>query len=103
MTTTSENPMSDLYRRLTAAGLTRNYAKQRVLLDWWDDRIARNPAGLQQACGYVSKRTGIALSQLRDESASLRHEGAEGVCLNARDGVSPGALSWAIMSLRVCL
>lgn len=97
---TSENPMETLYERLATAGLTRNYAKQRVLPDWWDDRIARNPAGLQQAHGYVSKHLGIALSRLEDGRASLAPEQAGKVRLKARDGVSRGELSWA-MSLSV--
>jgi len=95
---TSDNPIKSLYERLAEAGLTRNYAKQRVLPDWWDDRIARNPAGLQQAYGYVSKHLGIPLSRLKDESASLRPEHTERVRLKARDGVSRGDLSWAMGS-----
>jgi Zn-dependent peptidase ImmA (M78 family) len=92
----SENPMNDLYERLEAAGLTRHYVKQRVLPDWWDDRIARNPVGMQQAYGYVSKHSGLALHRLRDETASLKpSEGTEGVRLKARDGVPRGELSWA--------
>lgn len=97
---TSENPMEGLYERLADAGMSRHFVKKNVLPDWWDDRIARNPVGLQQACGYVSKHLGLELGRLKDKRASLRPKEAGQVRLKVCKGVVRDDLSWA-MSLAV--
>jgi Zn-dependent peptidase ImmA (M78 family) len=94
MTMTSENPMNTLYERLSEAGLTRHYVKQRVLPDWWDDRAARNPVGYQEGLGYISKHTGIALEELKGDGPITFGEGRH-VRFKKRDGVSHEELTWA--------
>ena len=65
------NPMADVYRRLSAVGLTRPFVTGKVLPEWWDDEIAEKPAGLSEALAYISRFTGLDFDSLRSRSATL--------------------------------
>lgn len=69
---TTQSPMVQLRQRLQDAGINRRYLKQNILPDWWDDKIAANPAGLAQAHGYLFTRAGVDLKSLKDPSAPIR-------------------------------
>ena len=43
------NPIKPLLQRLSAVGYKEHYVRRTVLPDWWEDCIALNPAGYQQA------------------------------------------------------
>lgn len=63
---TIENPIKDLYKRIEKdTGFTRSYLHKVVLPEWWDDEIALNPAGFAQGCGYIARRLGLDLGELR--------------------------------------
>jgi hypothetical protein len=63
--------MKDLYRRLSEVGITRAYVRT-ALPDWWDDELARNPAGYAQGLLLLSRHLGLDLGSLQDENATVR-------------------------------
>ena len=62
-TTAPINPIHQLLKRLRAAGLPESFAR-RALPSWWDDEIALNPSGLQQAQLYFARAFHIDLPSL---------------------------------------
>src|SRR4051794_18536851 len=60
---TADTPMRELLRRLGAAGIPALFAK-RMLPSWWDDEVANDPAGLQQAQLYLSRAFNVELRSL---------------------------------------
>ena len=60
MTSTS---MNNLYNQLNQVGIKKAFAKK-IFPDWWDDSIASDEAGLQQAHLYVSRAFNIELASL---------------------------------------
>ncbi len=79
MTTSTTNPMADLYRRLSSVGLTKQKVRKFLLPEWWDDQIAVNPAGLAEGLAYIARHTGIELASLKDPSLAIRIR-SEGEC-----------------------
>lgn len=71
MPTTTKNPMPCLLSRLGKAGIPSSFAK-RMLPAWWDDTVADDPAGLQQAQLYFARAFNIELQSLADEKALPR-------------------------------
>ena len=67
------NPMAQLRRRLSKAGINPKYLKEKILPEWWDDQIARTPAGLAEVHGLLYSRAGIDLESLRDSDAPIRY------------------------------
>lgn len=66
------DPMTLLYRRLTAVGLTRAFVRKTALPGWWDDSVATNPAGYAQGLMLLSRHLGLDLQSLQDESQPVR-------------------------------
>lgn len=64
--------MSRLYRRLSRAGLTRQYIRSTVLPSWWDDEIALNAAGYAQGLLLLARHLGLDLSSLQDDTVPVR-------------------------------
>ena len=60
---TTETPMRELVRKLGTAGIPANFVK-RMLPSWWDDEVASDPAGLQQAQLYLSRAFNVDLRSL---------------------------------------
>lgn len=55
--------MRDLLSKLNSAGIRPAFAK-RALPSWWDDQIAADPAGLQQARLYFARAFNIDIKSL---------------------------------------
>ena len=66
------NPIKPLLRRISAAGYKENYVRRKVLPDWWEDCIALNPAGYQQAITLLSRNLGLDPRSLQEEGAPIR-------------------------------
>jgi len=67
----TEKPMRDLYQKLSAAGIPSGFAKK-TLPSWWEDEVAIEPAGLQQAQIYFARTFNIELRSLVDECQPIR-------------------------------
>ena len=63
--------MSGLLSRLGAAGIPTSFARK-VLPQWWDDEVAAEPAGLQQAQLYFARAFNIELQSLSERNATPR-------------------------------
>ncbi|NJM40747.1 MAG: ImmA/IrrE family metallo-endopeptidase, partial [Anaerolineae bacterium] len=45
-------------------GISRNFVREKILPEWWDDRAAINPAGYAEAIGYISRSLSLDLHSL---------------------------------------
>lgn len=87
--------IKQLYRRLTAVGLTRAYVVGTALPTWWDDEVAANPAGFAQGMLLISRHLGLDLASLQNPSESVRLR-SFGVCkFKKRPDVSEDQLALA--------
>ncbi len=68
---TRDTPMRGLLQKLGTAGISASFAK-RVLPSWWDDEVARDPAGLQQAQLYLARAFNVDLRSLADAEQAPR-------------------------------
>lgn len=75
---TYQKPMRDLYRRLKEVGFPRPYLRDFVLPDWWEDRLAEEPANRRWVEIVLGRALGIAPSRLADPEAPLTVEGLSG-------------------------
>lgn len=66
------NPIKPLLRRLSEVGYKENYIRRKVLPDWWEDCIALNPAGYEQAITLISRNLGLDPLSLQEEGAPIR-------------------------------
>lgn len=66
---TTDSPMRGLLSKLGAAGIPAFFAK-RMLPSWWEDEVANDPAGLQQAQIYFSRAFNVDLKSLAEEGSS---------------------------------
>jgi hypothetical protein len=64
----SKDPMSQLYGRLGSIGFTRKYLREVALPEWWDDKIAHNPAGYSEGLLLLSKSLGLDLASLQNDA-----------------------------------
>ncbi|ABE42912.1 ImmA/IrrE family metallo-endopeptidase [Polaromonas sp. JS666] len=65
---TANTPMRGLFKKLDSAGIPPAFAKK-MLPAWWEDEVASDPAGLQQAQLYLSRAFNIELQSLADEGS----------------------------------
>jgi len=79
MAVSATNPMADLYRRLKSVSLTKQMVRKYILPDWWDDRIAANPAGFAEGISHISRHLGLELASLRDPTREIAYRDT-GVC-----------------------
>jgi len=63
--------MSDLYDRLSAAGFDRQFVRDHVLPDWWDDELATNPATRAIAELTIARMLGFDVAALRNHAEPL--------------------------------
>jgi hypothetical protein len=63
--------MRELLQKLSTAGISASFAK-RMLPSWWDDEVANDPAGLQQAQLYLSRAFNIDLRSLAEVDQTPR-------------------------------
>ncbi len=68
---TTETPMRGLLLKLGLAGIPAYFAKK-VLPSWWEDDVASDPAGLQQAQLYLAKAFNIDFRSLAQEGEAPR-------------------------------
>lgn len=64
-------PMSKLYARLAEYGFNPKYVKEMILPEWWDDKIAENPAGYAEGVGLVARHLGLDIDVLEDHTQDL--------------------------------
>ena len=70
--TSAGNPMATIKKRLSKVGITRNYLRDYVLPEGWNDSKAKEPKGLLEAAALIMQRFGFALDSLLDDSQDLR-------------------------------
>jgi len=68
---TPNNPMRGLLKKLGEAGISASFAK-RMLPSWWDDEVANDPAGLQQAHLYLARAFNVDLRSLAEPGSAPR-------------------------------
>lgn len=73
---TTHHPIDSLYARLNAAGISTGFARK-VLPAWWDNAVARELSGLQQAQMYFARSFNIDLASLAQPKGALKFLGAE--------------------------
>lgn len=64
------NPITGVYTKLRTTGYSRAYVDS-LLPDWWDDAIAANPSGLQQASLVLGKLLGVRPESLWAEQSEV--------------------------------
>jgi IrrE N-terminal-like domain len=65
------HPIDSLYARLNAAGISTGFARK-ALPAWWDNAVAREPSGLQQAQMYFARAFNIDLASLAQPKGALQ-------------------------------
>lgn len=60
---TATTSMKELYTRLGTIGISQSFARY-VLPSWWNDEIASEPSGLQQAQLYLSRAFNLEFNSL---------------------------------------
>lgn len=94
MTLDRLDSMESLYRQLASAGLDRKFVREVLLPEWWDDSIARNPAGLAEAQLRIARALGVSPSQVRQGIREhILH--ANHVRYKTRRDTLPETLHWA--------
>ena len=68
---TTETPMRGLLRKLDTAGIPPSFAKK-MLPSWWEDDVAADPAGLQQAQLYLARAFNIEFRSLAEDGQPPR-------------------------------
>ena len=54
--------INSIYYTLKKFGIDKNFIKDILLPDWWDDEIAKTKAGYLQTIDIISKNLGIDLA-----------------------------------------
>lgn len=88
------SPMKRLYSKLKTVGYNPKYVHS-LLPDWWDDKIADTPAGLQQASLILSQCFGVRAETLWTESAVPILRLPQGIRFKHRGNVKVDDLSIA--------
>jgi len=88
------NPMTGVYRRLSAEGFKKAYLKKFVLPDWWDDADALDNASFYSAILSISRRLGIDSDSLMDPSSAIIFNGSQAKFLK-RQGTADSDLQTA--------
>lgn len=83
--TKATTPMKELYGRLHALGVKKNYVRDVILPSWWDDEIATQPSGFAQALGFVSRSLGFTPSELSAQTLEWSEGSAK---FKTREGLS---------------
>lgn len=86
-----QNPIPGILKRLRAFGIPKEYIRQRVLPDWWDDSIADTPLGASQALMILSRNLALDMDSLANplvpitpvRSAPVRFKTQEGAVAEA--------------------
>ena len=89
------NPMQTVYKRLSAVGLNQKFVREVILPDWWEDRIAENPAGYAEALGLLSDSLSLDLRALQDPNGMLECRPFLVTRNKARQGLHEADLAWA--------
>ncbi|HUS58296.1 MAG TPA: ImmA/IrrE family metallo-endopeptidase [Planctomycetota bacterium] len=84
-----KNPLNDLYARLKEAGLGREFVRERLLPDWWDDSLASVPANRALAELTIAQLLGLRVADLRNPDAKLSLKPARDYRLKHPKGVTP--------------
>ena len=87
---------SSLQRRLASAGFKKDFVRQAILPDWWDDAGAKDSSLLTDIEIRVARFLGVPLSIVRDVDAQLRPSHYSGAMLRRVRDVEGDRLSSAI-------
>ncbi|MEO0074820.1 MAG: ImmA/IrrE family metallo-endopeptidase [candidate division WOR-3 bacterium] len=52
-------------------GITPQFLKEKILPDWWNNNLYKNPAGYSQALAYITRYTGIPYDNLLEPEYDL--------------------------------
>jgi len=72
----TDTTINELFTHLGSIGISPKFARK-VLPSWWDDDIAKEPSGLQQAQIYLSRAFNLELSSLSNAHEPPRFFSAE--------------------------
>lgn len=92
---TNSDQMQELYARFEEAGISREYIRDFVLPDWWDDEIADNPGGYLEGLTFIAKHLGIDLETLRNTGSSLSARTAAEARFKLRADIDSNDVNWA--------
>jgi Zn-dependent peptidase ImmA (M78 family) len=67
---TTVNPMHSIYAKLSNTGFKKSFV-QSLLPEWWDDDIAKDPSGLQQASLVLGKLLSVRPETLWSEQIGI--------------------------------
>lgn len=95
MTISGTDRMDVLYRKLSTIGVTRPFVREKLLPDWWQDRLAENPAGFAQAAGMISRYLGVEVGALLRDDQPLRCRELGPTKFKKQQGVNESALQLA--------
>jgi hypothetical protein len=68
---TKVDSMSDLYARLAATGFDRDFLRDAVLPEWWEDSLAAIPSNRAFAENLFARSLGMSISDLSQRSTDL--------------------------------
>jgi hypothetical protein len=92
---TIHNAMIDIYSRLKALGIPRVFVTDRILPDWWEDKLASVPANRSFAEIVLSRQLGLDLETIRDPKGVLQLRSELLVRFKKRATVKDGELDVA--------
>lgn len=101
--------MKDLYQRFKDAGVDRGYLRKRLLPDWWNDSLARNPANRAMVETILARTFGLPVSALRDPSVPISFEQRAAAQFKRREGFERAGVVVALatrvaeVAARACL
>ncbi len=72
----AENPMPQLYKRLSDVGFNKKFVRETVLPHWWQDEIAETPSGYEHAVGLISRNLGLDPPTLRGTESEITYNAA---------------------------
>lgn len=71
MTKVSDFDINVIYKTLKIFGIDKNFIREILLPDWWDEEIVRTKAGYLQTIDIISKNLGIDLASLLTDPKTI--------------------------------
>ena len=92
----AKHTFASLQRRLDSAGFKRDFVRQAILPDWWDEAVEQDRSLLPDIEIRVARFLGLSLSVVRDADAPLRSPRYSGAMLRRVRDIDGDRLSSAI-------
>lgn len=87
-----------LIERLSKIGVTQKFLRDRILPDWWDDRIADTPVGFAELAMVLSRRLGIDYKSIVADSGELKPCETMNACFKVgRMANEKSSLEWTLL------